>query len=62
MVDGRCLAPQGDEDGDGRIDAIESSLPTADADGDCIPDEEDPQNDTPAAGTPGADDCPAASG
>ncbi len=34
-----------DRDGDGIIDALESRLPTADADGDCIPDEDDPQND-----------------
>lgn len=34
-----------DRDGDGIIDALESRLPTADADGDCIPDEYDPEND-----------------
>jgi hypothetical protein len=34
-----------DIDGDGLIDAMESRLPSADADRDCIPDEYDPQND-----------------
>ncbi len=33
-----------DRDGDGIIDALESRLMTADADGDCIPDEYDPEN------------------
>lgn len=33
-----------DGDGDGRIDALESSLPSADGDGDCLPDQFDPDN------------------
>ncbi|HNU68296.1 MAG TPA: MopE-related protein [Myxococcota bacterium] len=33
-----------DGDGDGIIDALESRLPTADPDGDCLPDEFDAQN------------------
>ena len=33
-----------DRDGDGLIDALESRLPTADGDGDCIPDEYDANN------------------
>ena len=33
-----------DSDGDGIIDAVESSLPAADVDGDCLPDEHDPDN------------------
>ncbi|MBP7125577.1 carboxypeptidase regulatory-like domain-containing protein [Myxococcota bacterium] len=36
-----------DRDNDGRIDALESRLPQADGDGDCIPDEYDPRNDVP---------------
>jgi hypothetical protein len=34
-----------DTDGDGIIDALESLLMTADPDGDCIPDQFDPEND-----------------
>jgi hypothetical protein len=33
-----------DTDGDGLIDAIESNLPSADGDRDCLPDEVDPEN------------------
>ncbi len=36
-----------DGDGDKRIDASESSLPTADPDQDCLPDQFDPHNDVP---------------
>ncbi|MCA9519071.1 MAG: DUF4215 domain-containing protein, partial [Myxococcales bacterium] len=39
------LASPADTDGDGKLDAVESK--TADADGDCVPDEVDPADDDP---------------
>ena len=49
------LATPRDSDGDGKIDAVESA--TADADGDCLPDETDPRDgysDPPSDAAPGA--------
>ncbi|MCC6622800.1 MAG: hypothetical protein IT385_16180 [Deltaproteobacteria bacterium] len=55
---GADLASPLDRDGDGRIDALESRL--ADADGDCIPDEEDPDDATAdPAGCSQGEDCEA---
>jgi len=39
-----------DSDGDGLSDAIESSLPLADGDHDCLPDQYDPDNQKPDSG------------
>lgn len=41
---GRDVNSPADGDGDGIIDALESRLMSADPDGDCLPDEYDPQN------------------
>ena len=44
---GSDLANPLDEDGDGVPDALESADPSADADGDCIPDQKDANEEEP---------------